>query len=151
MASSCCPSSNNVASSTFPFWVCGKTVQALFPARLVPGNVISWYATANPAAVSSTNLIYSQTVSANGTSTDTYVNEGASFLVKVPVSNITSSFAGRSATVTFTIGQAGVTKTGCGSLIVSPLQVIGHDWMFGKCSQNDDEYDQERDCDNDCH
>jgi hypothetical protein len=138
--------SSNVVTSTFPFSTCGKTVQVLFPARLVPGNVISWYATANPAAVSSTNLIYSQTVSANGTSTDTYVNEGATFLLQVPGLCVNPACTDRCATATFTIGQAGVTKMGCGSVIISPLKVVGYDWIFGQCSNNCDEYQQE--CDN---
>jgi len=137
--------SNSVVSSAFPNWVNGKTAQVLFPARLVPGNVIAWYATANPAAVSPTNLIYSQTVAANGTSTDTYSNEGGSFLIKVPAASISPAYAGQPAIATFTIGQPGVTKVGCSTVIVSQLNPVGHDWKFGHCSRNDDEDDQECD------
>jgi len=137
--------SNNVATSTFPISQSGATVQVLFPERLIPGNIIQWYATGNPSMVSATNLIYSQQASATGNSTATYFNEGGVFEIQVPVSNINFKSTDRAACVQFTLGQPGVTtKVGCGSFCQGPFTVVGIcDWQFGKCSDFDDEFNQE--------
>ena len=137
--------SNNVASSTFPLAQCGATVQVTFPERLVPGNTIQWYATGNPSAVSSNNLIYSQQASANGNSTATYFNDGGVFEIQVPVSGINFNSNNRGACVQFMLGQPGVTpKVGCGTFCPTPIGPVGNQcWQFGRCSDFDDEFDQE--------
>jgi hypothetical protein len=137
--------SNNVAKSTFPISQSGATAQVLFPERLIPGNVIQWYATGNPSLVSSNNLIYTQQASATGNSTATYYNEGGVFEIQVPVANINFKSIDRAACVQFTLGQPGVTaKVGCGSFCQGPFGVVGVcDWQFGACSAFDDEFEQE--------
>ncbi len=136
--------SNNVARSSFPISQSGATIQVCYPDRLIPGNVIQWYATGDPSKVSSTNLIYSQQASATGNSTATYFNEGGVFEIQVPVSNIPFTYKDRYACVQFTLGKAGVTsKIACGSFCQGPFNIMGGcDWSFGRCSDFDDEFDQ---------
>ncbi|MGA2241055.1 MAG: HYR domain-containing protein [Verrucomicrobiota bacterium] len=136
--------SNNVARSSFPISQSGATIQVCYPDRLIPGNVIQWYATGDPSKVSSTNLIYSQQASATGNSTATYFNEGGVFEIQVPVSNIPYSYKERVSCVQFTLGKAGVTsKIACGSFCQGPFNIMGGcDWSFGRCSDFEDEFDQ---------
>jgi hypothetical protein len=137
--------SNNVASSTFPYAQCGATVQVTFPERLIPGNTIQWYATGKPSAVSSNNLIYTQVATADGTATATYFNAGGVFEIQVPVSGINYNRSDRGSCVQFMLGQPGVTaKVGCGTFCPTPIGPVGdHCWQFGRCTDFDDEFDQE--------
>jgi hypothetical protein len=136
--------SNNVARSSFPISQSGATAQICYPDRLIPGNIIQWYATGDPSKVSSTNLIYSQQASATGNSTATYFNEGGVFEIQVPVANIPFGYKERVSCVQFTLGKAGVTsKIACGSFCQGPFNVMGScDWSFGRCSDFEDEFDQ---------
>ena len=137
--------SNNVIRTTLPFWL--RATVEVFPERLEPGSVISWYATGSAASVSSTNLIYTQVASANGNSTDTYINEGADFYLKVPVTGLNLTSTDRFATVSFSIGQPGQTKVGCGQFSVLQMRSVGSCWKFGQCSNDPDEDDEESDLD----
>jgi hypothetical protein len=138
--------SNNVASSSLPFTQCGATAQIVFPARLVPGNVVQWYATGNPSKVSSNNLIYTQVVTASGSAVATYVNEGGVFSIQLPaISALNVGCQDRTACVNFMLGQPGVTaKIGCGTFCQGlPNSTGSWGWQYGQCSDFDDEFDQE--------
>jgi hypothetical protein len=137
--------SNNVPSSSFPISQSGKTCDVTLPDRLIPGNVIQWYATGNPNNVSSNNLIYTQIATANGTATATYYNEGGVFELQVPSdSRCQFSSPDNNVCVCFTIGQVGLTaKTGCGCFCVGHIPNGNQDWQYGQCSSFDDEFEQE--------
>ena len=139
--------SNKAVSSAFPHWTCGKTVEVLFPERMVPGNTVAWYATSNPNAVSTANLTYSHAASASGNARDTYFNQGGRFFFRVPVAGLRQASADRAAKVEFTIGQPGVTKAASASFTVVPMRGVGACWKFGPCSDDADEDDQEDDLD----
>ena len=140
--------SNNVASSPFPFSQSGKTIQCTFPERLVPGNVVQWYATSDPTKVSSNNLIYTQQTSATGNSTATYYNDGGSCEFQVPTGGLNFNSNDRSVCVQVMIGQPGVSaKVGCFTFC-QPLNGMGNqDWQYGQCSSFQDEFEEESDDD----
>ena len=140
--------SNNVAKSPFPFSQSGKTIQCTFPERLVPGNVVQWYATSDPTKVSSNCLIYTQQTSATGNSTATYYNDGGSCEFQVPTAGLNFNSNDRSVCVQVMIGQPGVSaKVGCFTFC-QPLNGMGdRDWQYGQCSNFRDEFDQESDDD----
>ena len=140
--------SNNVASSPFPFSQSGKTIQCTFPERLVPGNVVQWYATSDPTKVSSNNLIYTQQTSATGNSTATYYNDGGSCEFQVPTGGLNFNSNDRSVCVQVMIGQPGVSaKVGCFTFC-QPLNGMGdRDWQYGQCSSFQDEFEEESDDD----
>jgi hypothetical protein len=123
--------SGNV-SSPFPFWRYGKTVDVLYPDRLVPGNVISWYADGDLSNNSGLpeNLVYQHDASANGTATDTYFNAGGRFFIKVPVVGLALTALPRTATVEFTVGQQGITQVGCSAFTVEGYSLVGKNWKF---------------------
>ncbi|MGA2140517.1 MAG: hypothetical protein ABSH14_16790 [Verrucomicrobiia bacterium] len=139
--------SNYVAKSSLPFTQCGATVQVSLPDRLIPGNVIQWYATGDPSKVSSNNLIYTQVVIANSSATATYSNDSGSFSIQVPATYaLNFGCQNRQACVNFTLGLPGTTaKVGCGTFC-QPSSSYGFTgswgWQYGQCSDFDDEYDQ---------
>jgi hypothetical protein len=140
--------SNNVASSPFPFSQSGKTIQCTFPERLVPGNVVQWYATGDPSKVSSNCLIYMQQTSATGNSTATYYNDGGSCEIQCPTGGINYNSNDRNVCVQVMIGQPGVSrKVGCFSFCTSLNGIGDRDWQYGQCSSFHDEFDQESDDD----
>jgi hypothetical protein len=114
-------------SSALPFWRYGKKCDVLYPARLVPCNVIEWYADGDPSDGLS-NLIYTHEASANGTGTDTYFSAGARFFIKVPVAGISLDSTDRCVTVELTVGQEDVTLVGCGDFTVCDYHVAGKNW-----------------------
>ncbi|HVM61421.1 MAG TPA: HYR domain-containing protein [Verrucomicrobiae bacterium] len=138
--------SNYVASSALPFTQCGATAQITLPERLVPGNTIQWYATGDPTKVSTNNLLYTQVVTASGSATATYVNEGAAFSIQLPaVATLNYGCQDHSACVNFVFGQAGVSaKVGCGTFCQGlPSSTGTWGWEWGQCSGFDDQYGQE--------
>jgi hypothetical protein len=140
--------SNNAASSPFPFSQSGKTIQCTFPERLVPGNVVQWYATGSASGVSSNCLIYTQQTSATGNSTATYYNDGGSCEIQCPTGGIQYNSNDRNVCVQVMIGQPGVSsKVGCFTFC-EPLNGMGNqDWQYGQCSSFQDEFAEESDDD----
>jgi len=122
---------SGAVSSPFPHWKYGKTVDVLFPDRLVPGNTIAWYNDdlSNNGGLPE-NLVYQHEASASGTATDTYFNAGGRFFIKVPVTGVNLTSLPRSAQVQFTLGQQGLTLVGYSDFTVPSYSVVGQNWKF---------------------
>jgi hypothetical protein len=118
--------------SPFPMWKYGKAVEVLYPGRLVAGNRIAWYADgdlSNNGGLPE-NLIYQHDAAASGNATDTYINSGGRFFIKVPVAGLNLNASPRIVKAEFVLGQQGVTLMGSSGSVVPSYTVVGSNWKF---------------------
>jgi len=148
-------SSGNV-SSTLPNSKSSSRIDVTYPARLVPGNTISWYQDSNPND-GFQNLIYSHEATADGISADTYFNAGGQFWMTLPVAGLSINSANKTAEAELTIGKTTITLVGCTEFEVGSYAKSGKSWNYQDdcqdCNSDDDSSDNDshdNNCNNHC-
>jgi Bacterial Ig domain len=135
-------------SSTLPNSKSGSRIDVVFPARLVPGNTISWYNDANPGD-GFQNLLYTQEATSDGISADTYFNAGGEFYISVPATGININAANKSAVAELTIGEYTVTLVGCSEFEVDQYNTAPEHKKYKKQGKNWNFNDDCEDCGDD--
>jgi hypothetical protein len=116
-------------SSALPHSARGKTVDVVFPDRLVPGNTIAWYADGD-ASNGVTGMVFSHDATADGSAVATYYNAGGRFWITVPIAGITKAYAQKTAKVEMSFGEQHVTLVGCGEFTAPVYRDAGNNWQY---------------------
>jgi len=114
---------NGAASSALPHWVHGKRIDVLYPGRMVPGTSVEWCRNGS--------VVYSHEASADGNTTDTYIDAGGCFVVEVPLAGgIAVHHPERTARLELKLGETGTTFVGAANFVVPDYTVVGKNWKY---------------------
>jgi len=121
--------SKTSVTSPYPIDLHGQKVDVLWPARIVPGDVVAWYADDDSGRFLN-GLLYTQTIG-SGSAASTYYAGGGKFDIQVPITGVNFGDQPRTATVQIVIGTPGASQSGCATLTMPPAATEGTDhWQF---------------------